>query len=794
MDIKKVAVIGAGVMGSGIAAQIANAGIPVFLLDIVPKDADNRNTIAESAIAKMLKAEPAPFMHKNNARLVTPGNIEDHLSWLGDVDWVIEAVIEDPGIKQALYRKLDNTCRPDTLISSNTSTLPLKLLTRDMPDSFKQRFMITHFFNPPRYMRLLELISSAQTRPELVDAVSRFAGAHLGKDSVTCKDTPGFIGNRIGIYWLQYGLLEAIKRGLTVEQADAVMTVFGTPKTGVFGLLDLVGLDLIPHILGGMKLALPKDDAFHQVNTLPPLVQRMIADGYTGRKGKGGFYRLNETGGKRVKESINLQTGGYQPSEKFALPVMPLTQDELRAFLSNNETICQYGWKVLSNTLAYSASLIPEIADDIVAIDTAMRLGYNWKYGPFELLDRIGVDWFVDRLIAENRNVPPLLAIVGAGLVPALSAPALSGQPQGIAPTNRSLYKIGSGKRLYADLFGNYQPVRRTDGILLLSDIKLQAPAILENPSASLWDIGDGVACLELHSKMNTLDMDSLAMVRQSVEKVKTDFSALVIHNDADNFSAGANLTLLVQAIHTQDWPAVEQLIKQGQQTYQSLKYAPFPVVGAPSGLALGGGCEILLHCDAIQAHAELYIGLVEVGVGLVPGWGGCKEYLRRWLEFSRRPGGPMPAIAQAFETIGMAKVSKSAAEAKEMLFLSTTDGITMNKDRLLADAKAKALKLAQDYTSPEPASFQLPGASARAAMDVAIHNLKLAGKITDYDVEISQQLADVLSGGLCDITDPLTEDDLLNLELNAFLHLVQQPGTLARLEHLLKTGKPLRN
>ncbi|EGW20772.1 3-hydroxyacyl-CoA dehydrogenase/enoyl-CoA hydratase family protein [Methylobacter tundripaludum] len=779
MDIKKVAVIGAGVMGAGIAAHIANAGIPVYLLDIVPtlrpgsgqSGVDNRNSIAESAIAKLLKAEPAAFMHKNYARLVTPGNIEDHLDWVGDVDWVIEAVLENPAIKQELYRKLDNICGPDTLISSNTSTLPLKLLARDMPDSFKQRFMITHFFNPPRYMRLLELVSGAATRPELVAAVSRFADTHLGKDSVICKDTPGFIGNRIGIYWLQCGLLEAIKLGLTVEQADAVMSApFGIPKTGIFGLLDLVGLDLIPHILGGMKLALPKEDAFHQVNFLPELVQTMIADGYTGRKGKGGFYRLNETGGKRVKESINLQTGGYQPSEKFALPEVAKTQDELRVFLSGDDALCRFAWQVLSNTLVYSASLIPEIADDIVAVDTAMRLGYNWKFGPFELLDRIGVDWFVDRLLAKNRDVPPLLA------------------------SRHRLYKIDSGKRSFVDLSGNYQTVRRTDGVLLLADIKLSAPAILENPSASLWDIGDGVACLEFHSKMNTLDMDSLTLVRQSVEKVKTDFSALVIHNDADNFSAGANLTLLVQAIHSQDWPAVGQLIKQGQQTYKALKYAPFPVVGAPSGLALGGGCEILLHCDAIQAHAELYIGLVEVGVGLVPGWGGCKEYLRRWLEFARRPGGPMPGIAQAFETIGMAKVSKSAAEAKEMLFLSTTDGITMNKDRLLADAKSKALRLVPGYMPPKSSSYQLPGASARAAMDVAINNLKMAGKITDYDVEISQQLADVLSGGQCDITEPLTEDGLLNLELNAFLHLVQQPGTLARLEHLLKTGKPLRN
>jgi 3-hydroxyacyl-CoA dehydrogenase len=787
MNIKKVAVIGAGVMGAGIAAHIANAGIPVYLLDIVPKDAENRNSIAESAIAKLLKAEPAPFMHRNNARLVTPGNVEDHLEWLKEVDWVIEAVIENPSIKQALYQKLDNICRPDTLISSNTSTLPLKLLTRDMPDSFKQRFMITHFFNPPRYMRLLELVSGPQTRPELVAAVSRFVDINLGKDCVTCKDTPGFIGNRIGIYWLQYGLLEAIKLGLTVEQADAVMSApFGIPKTGLFGLLDLVGLDLIPHILDSMKLALPKEDAFHQVNFLPERVQHMIAAGSTGRKGKGGFYRLNEIDGKRVKEAINLQTGDYQRSEKIVLPDLPITQDELRAFLSGDDAINQYAWQVLSNTLAYSASLIPEIADDLVAVDTAMRLGYNWKYGPFELLDRIGVDWFVERLIAENRAVPPLLATCRGDF----SRPGRMNSPL----HHHVLYTIDAGKRLYADLSGNYQPVRRTEGVLLLSDIKLLAPAVLENPSASLWDIGDGVACLEFHSKMNTLDMDSLALVRQSVEKIKSDFSALIIHNDAENFSAGANLTLLVQATHNQDWPAVKQLIKQGQQTYQALKYAPFPVVGAPSGLALGGGCEILLHCDAIQAHAELYIGLVEVGVGLVPGWGGCKEYLRRWLEFARRPGGAMPAIAQAFETIGMAKVSKSAMEAKEMLFLSTTDGITMNKNRLLTDAKAKALLLAPAYTPPNPGSYQLPGASARAAMDVAINNLKLAGKITDYDLEISQQLADVLSGGSCDITETLTEDDLLNLELNAFLHLVQQPGTLARLEHLLKTGKPLRN
>ncbi len=769
MEIQKVAVIGAGVMGSGIAAHVANAGVPVYLLDIVPKDAVNRNSIAEAAIAKLLKTEPAPFMHKNIARLVKPGNIEDHLDWLKDADWVIEAVIENPAIKQALYQKLAGICRPDTLISSNTSTLPLKLLTRDLPDSFKQRFMITHFFNPPRYMRLLELVVGESTDSDAINALAKFADVRLGKGCVICKDTPGFIANRIGTFWIQSGLLTAIELDLPVEQADAAMTVFGIPKTGIFGLLDLVGLDLIPHVLDSFKQLLPAEDAFNAINHAPALLLRLISEGYTGRKGKGGFYRLHETDGKRVKEALNLQTGVYRRSKKFALPV-PKTQDDLRDFLSADDAVSRFAWQVLSGTLLYSASLVPEIADDIVAVDSAMKLGYNWKYGPFELLDKLGVDWFAARLLAENRELPPLLA------------------------SRPRLYKVESGKRMYADLSGNYQAVQRPDGVLLLADVKLQAPAVLENPSASLWDIGDGVACLEFHSKMNTLDRDSLSLIRQSIDKVTSDFSALVIHNDADNFSAGANLNLLVEAIHQQDWSAVGQLIKQGQQTYQALKYAPFPVVGAPSGLALGGGCEVLLHCDAIQAHAELYIGLVEVGVGLVPGWGGCKEYLRRWLEFARRPGGPMPAIAQAFENIGMAKVSKSAAEAKEMLFLSTTDGITMNKDRLLTDAKAKALKLVPGYAPPTPASFRLPGASAKAAMDIAIDHLKRGGKISAYDVEISQQLADVLSGGLCDITEALGEDDVLNLELNAFLHLARQPATLARLEHLFKTGKPLRN
>jgi 3-hydroxyacyl-CoA dehydrogenase len=772
MNINKVAVIGAGVMGASIAAHISNAGVPVFLLDIVPKDTNNRNVIAEAAIKQLLKASPPPFMHKKNAKLITPGNIEDHLHWLTDADWVIEAVIENPDIKQSLYLKFADVCGQDTAISSNTSTLPLKLLIQGMPESFQQQFLISHFFNPPRYMRLLELVAGPATRPELIDAVSEFSDIKLGKGCVYCKDTPGFIANRIGIYWAQCGLLEAIKQGLTVEEADTVISSpFGIPKTGIFGLLDLVGLDLMPHIMQSMEQTLPADDAFHQIKTIPPLFKQMIEDGYTGRKGKGGFYRLNKEQGKRIKESIDLTTGEYSPSEKVKLDSVTAAQKNgIQTLLTFDDKTGRFAWHVMAKTLLYATSLIPEIADDMVAIDQAMRLGFNWQQGPFELLDHIDKAWFVAKAKEDGFNVPPILE------------------------NQAKLYTVTDGKQLFSDLSGSYHPVPKKPDVICLTDIKLQSPAVLSNASASLWDTGDGVACLEFHSKMNTLDMDSMSLIQKSIDTVKQQFSALVIHNEAENFSAGANLGLLMIALQESNWDAVSVLINAGQQTYQALKYAPFPVVAAPSGLALGGGCEILLHCDAIQAHAELYTGLVEVGVGLVPGWGGCKEYLRRQMQHPKRFGGPIPPISKAFETIGLARVSQSAFEARQLLFLSADDGITMNKERLLADAKAKALSLSTNYTPPEPYEYQLPGKTAQILFAMATKALHLIGKASAYDLEVSKQLSYVLSGGDVDITAPLTEDNMLALELEAFLYLVKQPGTVARLEHMLKTGKPLRN
>lgn len=773
MNIEKVAVIGAGVMGAAIAAQVANAGAPVYLLDIVPENSKNRNAIAETAIQKLLKAEPAPFMLTENAKRVTPGNIEDHLSWLREADWVIEAVIEDAHIKRALYQKLDNACRPDTLISSNTSTLPLHVLADGMPVSFRQRFMITHFFNPPRYMRLLELVASPDTRPVLIEMLERFADVRLGKGCVRCKDTPGFIANRIGIFWLQCGLLEAMRSGLSVEEADAVMsTPLGIPKTGIFGLFDLIGIDLIPHVLDSMKQNLPPADDFHRIGEAPELIKNMLAEGYTGRKGKGGFYRLQETEGRRIKEALDLQTGTYRPSVKPRPEAVGAAQaDDPRALLSFSGKTGRYAWQVMSQTLNYAAGLIPEIADDIAAVDTAMRLGLNWRYGPFELLDKIGVDWYCSKLATEGREIPPLLQ------------------------NRHPLYHhVELGRKQQRDLQGHYRPVPRAADLVQLADIKLQQPPLLENSSASLWDIGDGVACLEFHSKMNTLDMDSIALIEQSIDKVRSEFAALVIYNDADNFSAGANLNLLTAAINKQDWNGVADLIRRGQQAFKSLKYSPFPVVGAPSGLALGGGCEILLHCDARQAHAELYIGLVETGVGLIPGWGGCKEYLGRCLMQPKRFGGPVPPLLKAFETIGMAWVSKSAFEAKQRLFLSENDGITMNRQRVLTDAKAKALSLCPRYQTPKAFEYRLTGKAGKILLSMTVKGLLAMRKIGAYDAVVAGHLADVLSGGGCNFADLLDEDAISALELEAFVHLVKQSGTLARLEHLLNTGKPLRN
>ena len=773
-DIRKVGVIGAGVMGAGIAAHMANAGLPVVLLDVVPDGANARNVLSDTAVARLLKTNPAPFMHKRNARRIVTGNIEDDLDQLGECDWIIEAIIENLDAKRDLYARIENERKTGSMVSSNTSTILLEKLTEDLPERFCKDFAITHFFNPPRYMRLLEVVVGPQTRPDVLQSLRIFGDQTLGKSVVTCKDTPGFIANRIGILWMESAVRFAFEDGLTVEEADAVIgRPMGIPKTGVFGLMDLVGIDLQPHVAASMLATLPERDLYRDIHQPSPFIDHMIETGFTGRKGKGGFYRLNTESGKRVKESIDLETGEYHPSTPSQLESVAAGRQGLRALVNHPDKGGRYAWRVLSHTLSYAASLVPEIADTIQDVDEAMRAGYAWKWGPFELLDQLGPAWFSNRLQQDGMPVPELVTAVGEG----------------------NFYRNQDSTLESFGHSGRYNTISRAEGVLMLSDIKREGDRIAGNSAASAWDLGDQVLCLEFHTKMNSLDAEVFKVISEVITLIPAKgFQALVIYNEGNNFSVGVNLGQALFAANLAGWSEIGKSVKQGQDIYQALKYAPFPVVGAPSGMALGGGCEVLLHCDAIQAHAETYLGLVEVGVGLVPAWGGCKEMLLRWMNNPKHPQGPMAAVGKVFEAIGMAKVSRSAEEARDLLFLRPTDNISMNRDRLLADAKAMARRLAADYSPPTPPEIRLPGPSGRAAMKMAVRDLCKAGKATTHDQVVTSQLAYVLSGGEADPTVPVNEADVLRLERNAIMALLKNPGTLARMEHMLESGKPLRN
>ena len=771
--MQRVAVIGSGVMGGGIAAHLANAGVEVELLDIVPEGAEDRDMLARGAIARLHKTKPAPLMHANFAERIRPGNLNDHLERVSEADWIVEAVLEDLNIKQKVFRDLEKVRKDGSIVSSNTSTIPRAQLVAGMSKRFERDFLITHFFNPPRYLRLLEIVPSPAMEPERLEAFREFADRRLGKGVVTCNDTPGFIGNRVGGYWMQCAINAAIELGLTVEEADAVMgRPIGVPKTAVFGLLDLVGLDLVPHIARSMLATLPEGDDYRRVvaeaeeNGIAAIIAGMIGAGYTGRKGKGGFYRLNRTEGGKVKEARSLATGEYAPANrKVALESPRAAKQGLRALVEYPDKGGEYAWKVLSQTLAYTASLVPEIASSISDVDSAMRLGYGWKRGPFEMLDLLGVEWFCERLAAEGIAVPPLLAH---------GSPLYEGETQLMVE-------------------GIYAPVPRARGTLHVADLRKAGEPLASNASASIWDAGDGVALLEFHSKMNSIDPLTLEMVAEAVELVEGgDFVGLVIGNDGEHFSAGANIGLALFVANVGAWEESDKMIRGGQLAFMTLKHSSFPVVGAPSGLAIGGGCELLLACDAIQAHAETYTGLVEVGVGLVPAWGGCKEMLRRWTEAG--PHGPMASVTRIFENVGTAKVATSAFEARDMQILRDSDRITMNRDRVLADAKAHCLELVDGYEPPEMATHRLAGPSGRVGLQMAVADLLRSGKATPHDGVVAGELAMVLTGGETDPTEELDDSDILDLEREAILRLMKTAPTLERIEHMLNTGKPLRN
>ena len=772
-QIKKVGVIGAGLMGSGIAAQIANAGVPVVLLDIVPEGAKDRNQLANGALAAMAKADPAPLMHRGAAKLITPGNLDDHLALLGECDWIVEVVIEKPSVKQALYAKIETVRKPDAVVSSNTSTIPLSKLVEGRSEAFAEHFMITHFFNPPRYMRLMELVRGPTTLSQAAAAIRTFCDHRLGKTVVDAKDRPGFIANRLGTLWIQSAINNAFDLGLTVEEADLIVgRPMGIPKTGVFGLLDLVGIDLMPHVNASLVATLEKDDPFQKLQRDQPLIGKMIATGLTGRKGKGGFYKLEKIVAERVKMAIDLKTGEYRKSFKARFDSVDQAGKSLAKLVMHPDRGGQYARAVLLDTLSYAASLVPEVTDEIPAIDEGMRLGYAWKFGPFELIDQLGPGNLAKTLKAAGRSVPPFLEALG----------------------DRSCYRVEGGQLQAFGLDGAYHDVIRPEGVLLLADVKRRSKPIVKNASAALWDIGDGVACFEFTSKMNSIDPDLLGLLGKSIAAVAQNFKAMVIYNEGSNFSVGANLGLAMFAVNICAWDQVKGMVELGQGTYRALREAPFPVVGAPSGMALGGGCEILMHCAAVQAHAESYVGLVEVGVGLIPGWGGCATLLGRWTDAPGMPRGPMPAIAKTFETISTAKVTKSAMEAKEALLLPHDAGVSMNRDRLLFDAKAKALAMVGNHAPPARRSYRLPGPTGMAALTLALDGFVQKGDATPHDRVVCLKVAEVLTGGDADVTEEISEDAILAMERKNFMSLIRHPGSMARIEHMLETGKPLRN
>ncbi len=775
---ERAAVIGAGLMGAGIAAHCANAGLQVLLLDIVPDGATDRSQLARAAIDGMRKANPEVLMHAKFAERIEAGNLEDDLERLADVDWVVEVVIERPDIKADVYKKIAPHIKPTALVSSNTSTISRRLLLLDCPATFARQFAITHFFNPPRYMPLLEIVGGEGAHavdPELLDAFCAFADQRLGKHVIHCKDTVGFVGNRIAVYFIQRAVNAAIELGLTVEQVDAMLgRPVGLPKTAVFGLVDLVGIDLLPHVLDSFLASLPENDGLRAIVAHRELFESMIRDGYIGRKGKGGFYRLNRDGGNRVKQARNLQTGEYATANpRAAFASAALGKRGLRPLVEHHDLGAQLVREVLIDTLGYVASLVPDVSESIEDVDAAMRVGFGWKRGPFEMIDELGVDWLIEQL--ESRNV---------------AVPAFLEQARG-----RTFNGIENGEPICLRPNGSHGVLPRPDDTLTVADLRRRGKPIARNASCSIWDFGDDVLLVEFHSKLNTMDPLSMQMLQRAIDLATADSKrGIVIGNDGQHFCAGANLGLGLLAANLGAWDQGVEFVQLGQRTYMALKNCGVPVVAAATGMCVGGGCEILMHCDAVQAHAESYIGLVEVGVGIIPAWGGTKELLARIAARPGTPRGPMGAVTVAFETIALAKVAKSAFQARSLGFLSRDDGITMNRARLLADAKRRCLELAEGYAPPEPNTYYLPGPSGKCAIDSVVQGLRLSGKATPHDTVVTGVLARVLTGGDTDPTEPLTEHDLLELELQGIASLMRLVPTLDRMEHMLTTNKPLRN
>lgn len=791
-SINRVAVIGSGTMGGALAAHFANAGIPVYLLDIVPNkltpDEEKkkltldhpavRNRIVNAGLDAVKKAKPAALFTPQTAELVTVGNLEDNFAWVREADWILEAIVENLQVKRQLMARIDAVRKPDSIVTTNTSGIPIADISANCSDSFKAHFLGTHFFNPPRYLKLLEVIPGPQTLKEVVDFVKEFGETVLGKGVVICKDRPNFIGNRLIAFTGNYGFRRAFEDGFTVNEVDDITgPLIGHPKTASFRLADLVGTDIMLHVADNLYEAVPEDESREYLKP-PEFLRTLVQRGLLGNKTGQGFYKQVKTDRGREFHVLDLHTLEYKPQEKTVFEsaanaeIYENLPERLRFLVAQEDRAAKFIWDTTARYLAYASHRVPEIADDVVSIDNAMRWGFAYEMGPFEEWDALGVAETVARMEKEGIRVAPWVTEM-------------------LATGHATFYKDG---RYYDLATKGYLPIAEPKNVILLKNEKV----IKSNDSASLIDIGDGVACLEFHTKMNTLDEGIVEIANAAMEELDKDFAGMVLGNQGEAFCAGANVMMVYLAAEEKQWDKIDELSKRVQDFTMAMRYSPKPIVTAPFGFTLGGGCEMAMAGSRVVAHAESYVGQVEVGVGLLPSAGGCKELLRRIVSPAMQTpnADPLPFLQRVFELIGMAKVATSAEEARQMGFFGPCDRVVMNRDQLIAEAKRTVLDMAAEGYRPPVRGKNIYAAGERmlAVLRLAIYSMVQGRYISEYDAHIGNKIAYVLCGG--NLTAPawVTEQYILDLEREAFVSLCGEEKTRERILNFLNTGKPLRN
>ena len=740
MKIQNVVIIGSGTMGSGIAAHLCNADIPVTLLDL-------KTEISEKARDRIFKSKPPLLLDKSKINNIKIGNISDNFNVVEEADWIVEAVVERIDVKHSIYKKIFEERKAGAIVSSNTSSIPIKILSEKLTKEEKKDFCITHFFNPVRYMGLLEIVKNENNDLEKINSLKNFCETELGKGAIICNDTPGFLGNRVGVYAMQIAMTEAFKMKLSIEEADAIFgRPMGIPKTGIFGLYDLIGIDLMADVLKSFIKELPEKDNFHKVAKEIPLIKKLIETGYTGRKGKGGFYRINKVDGNKVMEALNLETGQYLPAKKINIKSEKV---DLKTLIDRDDKYGEYAWSVISKIIMYASSLVPKITKEFNDIDEAMRLGFNWAKGPFEMLEEIGVTNFFDKINNYEENV-----------------------------FLKNLAKTRNEK-----FYGERQ--KYTD-IETLGKVKKTALSVDGNKSAEIYRF-KYYNIVEFTTKANALDYDSMDALKKATDK------PLIIINESMQFSAGVNLSYTMDFADKGDFKSIEKFIRYFQETCKHLKYSEHPVISAPSGLTLGGGFEVMVHSNFVASHTNIVVGLVDTIVGLIPAGGGCKEMLARWLETDESKKDPNFAPLKVFDIIGYAKTATSPVEAEPMKYLRTEDKKIMNRNSLL-EVSRKIIRDNIDFKAPKETTFKLPGKKAKDEMIKILEKLYNEKVILDHGMEVGKELANVLSGGDTTIDKTLSEEDIFQLELDSFMKLIETKKTQERIKHTLFTGKPLIN